>query len=77
MKKKTEEDIGILHSVIKLTAYNMERFIESVKNDKLSEYYKHLKVFATLQKQNDIVLSELCDAVSKDKNMVEHEKFAK
>lgn len=71
-KKKTEEDIGTLHNIIKLAAFNMECFLEYFKNDKLSDYYKHLKVFSTLQKQNDLVLNELLDTVAKDKNMVEN-----
>ena len=71
-KKKTEEDIGTLHNIIKLAAFNMECFLEYFKNDKLSDYYKHLKVFSTLQKQNDLVLNELWDTVAQDKNMVEN-----
>ena len=71
-KKKTEEDIGTLHNIIKLSAFNMECFLEYFKNDKLSDYYKHLKVFSSLQKQNDQVLNELWDTVTQDKNMVEN-----
>ena len=73
-KKKTEEDIAILHNIIKLTAFNMECYLEYFKSDKLADYYKHLKIFATLQKQNDQVLNELWDTVAKDKNMAECNK---
>ena len=45
-KKKTEEDIGTLHNIIKLFAFNMECFLEYFRNDKLSDYYKHLEVFS-------------------------------
>ena len=75
-KKKTEEDIGILHNIIKLTAFNMECYLEYFKSDKLSDYYKHLKIFATLQKQNDQVLNDLWDTVAKDKNMAESAQLA-
>ena len=71
-KKKTEEDIGTLHNIIKLAAFNMKCFLEYFKNDKLSDYYKHLKVFSSLQKQNDQVINELWDTVTQDKNMVEN-----
>ena len=70
-KKKTEEDIQNLHNIIKLTAFNMESHLESFKTDKLNEYYRHLKIFATLQKQNDQVLNELWETVGKDRNIVE------
>ena len=50
----------------------MECFLEYFKNDKLSDYYKHLKVFSSFQKQNDQVLNELWDTVTQDKNMVEN-----
>lgn len=70
-KKKTEEDIQTLHNIIKLTAFNMESCLETFKSDKLNEYYRHLKIFATLQKQNDLILNELWETVGKDKNIVE------
>lgn len=75
-KKKTEKDIGTFHNIIKLAAFNMEGFLEYFKNDKLTDYYKHLKVFATLQKQNDQVINDLWDKVSQDKNMVESAQYA-
>ena len=49
----------------------MESHLESFKTDKLNEYYRHLKIFATLQKQNDQVLNELWETVGKDRNIVE------
>ena len=46
-------------------------------DDKLNDYYRHLKIFATLQKQNDQVLNNLWETVSKDKNMVENAQLSK
>lgn len=76
-KKKTEEEIEILHSIIRYSAFNMECYLEYFKNDKLNDYYRHLKIFATLQKQNDQVLNNLWETVSKDKNMVENAQLSK
>lgn len=71
MKNKAEEEKGILLMISKLAAFNMECYQEYFKSDKMKEYYKQLKKFANLQKQNDHVLKDLWETVIKDKNVIE------
>ena len=68
-KNKAEEEKGILLMISKLAAFNMECYQEYFKSDKMKEYYKQLKKFANLQKQNDHVLKDLWETVIKDKNV--------
>ena len=65
-KETTESNIETLHLIIKYASFNMEEYLEVFKKDKINEYYKHLKSFSLVQKENDRVLQDLWGYVKTD-----------
>lgn len=64
-KVKLEEEIANLSQIIKLASFNMECYIEVFKEEKLNEYYTHLKMFCEMQKNNSIYYNEIWTLVAK------------
>lgn len=62
-KIETESNIQNLEMIIKLASFNMECYLDIFKEKKLKEYYIHLKMFAELQKNNNLILEDLWNQV--------------
>lgn len=58
-KEQTEEKLNDLGIIIKIVMDNMERQIDTFKEEKTQSYYKYLKMFAILQRESNRVLREL------------------
>ena len=48
----------------------MEESLDKFKKDKINEYYKHLKSFSLVQKDNDNTLQELWNEVKSNLNVL-------
>lgn len=64
-KSKLEEEIANLTQIIKIASFNKECYIEVFKEEKLNDYYIHLKMFCEIQKNNNIYYNEIWALVGK------------
>ena len=67
-KETIESSIETLGMIIKYASFNMEESLDKFKKDKINEYYKHLKSFSVVQKDNDNFLQELWNEVKSNLN---------
>ena len=52
-KENTEENIQNLSDLIKIATYALENYIQQFRQDKVDNYFRHLKIFILLQRKND------------------------
>ena len=52
-KENTEENIQNLSDLIKIATYALENYIQQFRQDKVNNYFRHLKIFILLQRKND------------------------
>ena len=58
-KELTEQKVKSLDEIIGLACANMENKIDSFKEEKAKNYYKYLKTFAILQREDNKIVREL------------------
>ncbi len=58
-KEETKQKIEDIGEIIKIVGDNMEKQIDTFKNEKTQNYYKYLKMFAILERESNKVLREL------------------
>ncbi len=68
-KNITIENKNNIEQIIKISSYNLEKYLEKFKIKKLKRYNKHLTMFSEEQKKNNDTLNDLWECVSKDKNL--------
>lgn len=68
-KASLEETITSLRELIKIASFTMEKYLEQFKIEKLQRYHNHLKAFSELQKDNNNILDDLWECVSRDRNL--------
>lgn len=62
-RDETSQKLQDVGEIIKIVADNMENQIEEFKNQKTSNYYRYLKIFAILQRESNRVVRELWELV--------------
>lgn len=62
-KETTVSNINYLDEIVKMASFNMEWYIERFKKEKKYEYFRHLKIFANIQKTNTSILDDLWQMV--------------
>lgn len=70
-KINTEVDIQNLDEIIKMAAFNMEWIIERFKKEKTYEYFRHLKIFGNIKKENNATLNKFWKLVVRNINELE------
>ncbi len=68
-KSNIEKSHREINQIIKISVCNMESTIKLFRIEKLSNYYKNLKLFSELQKSNSAKIESLWDSVAEDKNI--------
>lgn len=67
-KVTAEENIQFLEKITKYSHYNMENYEEVYKKEKIKEYYKYLRMFAVIKRNNNKIIDDLWENVKKDMN---------
>lgn len=62
-KIETESNIQHLQMIIKLASFNMECYLDVFKEEKMRDYYIHLKMFSELQRNNNLILEDLWNEI--------------